>query len=140
MKVLAFGTFDALHIGHLKYLEQAKQIASKGQLYVIVSRDINAEKAKGRTLVHDENERLAIIQSLRFVDVALLGEKENIFDSVKKVNPDIVVLGYDQQPSNDILKEKFIKNDIKAKVVRANPYKETTKKSSKIRKTLKLID
>jgi FAD synthetase len=140
MKVLTFGTFDILHIGHLNYLKQAREIAGVGELHVIVARDINAEKIKAKKLIHDENERLEIISQLKIIDKAILGEKENIFDSVKKINPDIVVLGYDQLPSNEILKEKFKDHEINAKIVRAKPFKDSTSKSSKIRNSLFLVE
>lgn len=140
MKVLAFGTFDILHIGHLNYLKQAKEISKNSKLYVIVSRDQNAEKIKSKKLVHNENERLEIIQNLKMVDTAILGEKKDIFKSVKKINPDIVVLGYDQLPSNEILKQKFLEHKINAKISRAKPFNENKSKSSKIRETLFLIE
>lgn len=140
MKVLAFGTFDILHIGHLNYLKQAREIASSGELHVIVSRDINAEKLKAKKLIHNESERLEIIKQLKIIDKAILGEKDNIFEAVKKINPDIVVLGYDQLPSNEILKEKFNEHEINSKIVRAKPHKDKTSKSSKIRELLFLVE
>lgn len=140
MKVLTFGTFDILHIGHLNYLKQAREIAGNGELHVIVSRDINAEKLKAKKLIHNENERLEIINQLKIIDKAILGEKEDIFEAVRKINPDIVVLGYDQLPSDEILKEKFKEHNINAKIIRAKPFKESTNKSSKIRKSLFLIE
>lgn len=140
MKVLTFGTFDIFHIGHLNYLKQAREIAGKGELHVIVSRDINAEKLKAKKLIHNEDERLEIIKQLRIIDKAILGEKENIFEAVKKINPDIVVLGYDQLPSDEILKEKFSEHKINAKIIRARPHKESSSKSSKIRKSLFLVE
>lgn len=136
MKILTFGTFDILHIGHINYLKQAKKINENAELWVIVSRDINAEKIKQKKLIHNENERLEIIKNLKIVDKAILGEKQNIFKSVKKINPDIVVLGYDQKPINEILEKKFIEQKINAKIIRAKPFKEHKSKSSKIRKVL----
>ncbi len=140
MKILAFGTFDILHIGHLNYLKQAKELHKAAKLHVIISRDINAEKIKGKKLIHNEDERLEIIKNIKFVDYATLGEKEDIFKSVKKIKPDIVVLGYDQLPSNEILKQKFIENNINATIVRAKPFNEHKSKSSKIRESLFLVE
>lgn len=140
MTILAFGTFDVLHIGHIHYLKQARKIAKDDKLIVIVSRDKNAFKFKHKKLIHNENERLEIIQNLRIVDKAILGSKDNIYLSVKRVNPKIVVLGYDQAPSDEILAEKFRKYKISAKIIRARPFEQETKKSSKIKKALLEID
>lgn len=140
MKILTFGTFDILHIGHLNYLKQAKEISKNSKLWVIVSRDQNAEKIKSKKLVHNENERLEIIKNLKLVDRAILGEKKDIFKSVKKINPDVVVLGYDQLPSEETLKQKFLENSINAKIVRAKPFNQHKSKSSKIREALFLIE
>jgi len=47
--VLASGTFDLLHFGHVKYLEEAKKAGGKNaELIVIVARDSTVEKRKGK--------------------------------------------------------------------------------------------
>ena len=55
MRVLAFGTFDHLHPGHIAYLEYAK---SKGDLFVIVARDVNVAHIKGSAPDQPEDERV----------------------------------------------------------------------------------
>jgi FAD synthetase len=72
--VLASGVFDLLHLGHVKFLEEAKQAGGKNtQLVVVIARDRTVEKAKGRRPVMPENQRRALVESLKVVDEAILG-------------------------------------------------------------------
>ena len=137
MVVLAFGTFDVLHIGHINYLKQAKEIAGKEDLFVIVARDENAKKYVHKELIHDEKERLEIIKSLNLVDGVILGEA-NPFEIILKLKPSKIVLGYDQLKNIKELEEYLTKNSLDIKILRANPHKHNEKKSSIIKK--KLLD
>jgi glycerol-3-phosphate cytidylyltransferase len=72
MRVITFGTFDVLHIGHLRILERAREFGDT--LLVGVSTDaLNFEK-KGRLPVYTEVERCEIIRALRCVDEVFLEE------------------------------------------------------------------
>jgi len=99
--VLASGTFDLLHLGHVKYLEEAKKAGGKNaRLVVIVARDSTAEKRKGGKPVMPEEDRRALVESLKVVDEATLGYED--FDMgkvIEKIKPDIIAVGHDQ---NDI--------------------------------------
>jgi FAD synthetase len=92
-KVLVAGTFDLLHPGHIELLRYASTL---GKLYVIVSRDINAERVKRRPLILDENSRLRLVSAVRYVYSARLGSRTDILEPLKEIKPDIVVLGPDQ--------------------------------------------
>ena len=89
-KVMAQGVFDLLHPGHLHYLRESKDLGD--QLVVIIARDSRIEK----DLYFTENERKEMVDALEIVDKALLGSEESIYDTVEKVKPDIITLGYDQ--------------------------------------------
>ncbi len=105
-KVVVGGTFEILHPGHLEFLKFASQF---GDLYVIVSRDENAERFKGRKVVIPQDQRLEIVRSIKYVKDAIIGES-NILEGVKKLSPDIVVLGPDQNGEIESkLKEMGIK-------------------------------
>lgn len=133
LKVLAFGTFDLLHEGHEFYLREAKKLGNK--LAVIVARDLNVWRAKGYLPKQGEKERLRAVKKLKFVNRALLGDEEyeNKYRLVKKINPDIIALGYDQRPSDEFLRSELHKLHLEPKIVRISPYKPETHKSSKIR-------
>jgi FAD synthetase len=131
-KVMAFGSFDMLHKGHEAYLKEAKSYGD--YLIVIVARDESIIRFKGRKPKNDENSRLGQIKKLDFVDEAVLGRNGNIFDVLEEYSPDVICLGYDQKTvEEEKLREELEKRNLKAKIVRAKPYKEDIYKSSKLK-------
>lgn len=92
--VLAAGVFDILHLGHIHFLAHAKSLGDR--LVVVVGSDQIARKA-GKRPVHNEKERLAMIQAIGVVDKAVVGNRKDMLATLKKINPDIVFLGYDQK-------------------------------------------
>jgi FAD synthetase len=131
-KVMAFGSFDMLHKGHEAYLKEAKSYGD--YLIVIVARDESIIRFKGRKPKNDENSRLGQIKKLDFVDEAVLGSNGNIFDVLEEYSPDVICLGYDQKTvEEEKLREELEKRNLKAKIVRAKPYKEDIYKSSKLK-------
>ncbi len=133
IKVLAFGTFDLLHEGHGFYLREAKKLG--GKLVVIVARDLNVWRAKGYLPRQSEKERLKAVKKLKFVNRALLGDEEyeSRYRLVKKINPDIIALGYDQRPSDEFLRSELRKLHLSPEIVRIAPYRPEMHKTSKIR-------
>jgi len=121
--VMAFGTFDCLHPGHLAYLEQARRQGDK--LTVVVARDVNVARIKGKVPRQNENIRLAGVKELDIVDKALLGSEKDKLRVVEENQPDIVALGYDQQVDVKVLEKRF-----NGEVVRLRAYKPEKYKSS----------
>lgn len=133
-KVMVFGAFDILHQGHEYFLKKSKE---KGEyLIVIVGRDLTIKKVKGNLPYKKEKDRLKNILNLKFVDKAELGNKDDIFKPIKKHNPNIICLGYDQKHFIDIMKEKINELKIKPKIYRIKPFKKETYKSSIIKKKI----
>ena len=129
---MAFGSFDILHEGHKHYLKEAKSYGD--YLIVVVARDENIIKFKGRKPRIDENHRLNKIKKLDFVDEAVLGDKDDILKVLDEFKPDVICLGYDQKTINEgKLRLELKKRNLKAEVIRAKPYKEHVYKSSKLR-------
>ena len=104
--VLAGGVFDIIHPGHIHTLNAAKALG--GVLVVAVATDKTAEKMKKRSPLHNQELRRELVSSLSMVDKAIVGHEDDIFQTVKEVNPDIIVLGYDQ-----VHQEKFISDGCK---------------------------
>lgn len=126
-KVLVAGTFDIFHLGHLCFLKEAKK---EGDKLVVV---IGNNKIKEKELVHTQKERAELIKNLKIVDEIVMG-KSKIIESIKKVKPDIVCVGYDQLIPEEI--EKYCKeNKIKIKRIKKT-YKPTKCKSSILRKKI----
>lgn len=118
-RVLATGTFDILHPGHVLYLQKAKELGE--ELYVIVSRDAMVHH-KPKPII-PEDQRLKIIQALKVVDNARLGSERDIFEPLYEIKPDIIALGFDQHFDEKTLKEQLMKRQIDAEVIRL-PYED----------------
>lgn len=114
IRVLATGTFDLLHPGHLMYLEQSKALGD--ELVVIVARDANV-RHKPRPIIPQE-QRLLMISALKMVDRAILGSELDMFSPIVELKPDIITLGYDQHFDSVLLKEELAVRGIDAQVVR----------------------
>jgi len=114
-KVLVAGTFEIIHPGHIELLRKAWE---KGRVYVVVSRDVNAEKFKKRRIIIPENQRLSVISAIKYVHRAILGDENDILKPLEVIKPDIILLGPDQWVSEDWLKQELRKRGISAKVER----------------------
>ncbi len=133
-RVLAFGTFDVLHPGHLYYLRRAKALGN--ELWVVVARDSTVQKLKGFKTVYSENERLALVSALKYVDFAFLGDKKDMWKSVVRAKPQIIALGHDHRISKHHHFEKFHELEIKPRLVRIPSFNHHKYKSSKIKKRI----
>lgn len=130
-KVLAFGTFDVLHKGHIHFLKKAKE---RGSLTVVVGRDKTVKEVKGKRPLNNEKKRLNKIKNLNFVDKAVLGNLKDKYKIIEKVRPSIICLGYDQNSFTKNLRKELGKRKIKAKIIRLKAYKKHLYKSSKFNK------
>lgn len=99
--VMAQGTFDVVHPGHIHYLEKSAEMGD--ELVVVIARDSRARERKN--LVFHEDERREIIESLEAVDKAVLGSEEDIYTTVEEISPDIITLGHDQHHSIDEVRD-----------------------------------
>ncbi len=131
--VMASGSFDFIHKGHLHYLSQAKKHGDK--LIVVIARDSNIIKFKAKKPKYNEKKRLEHVKQLEMVDEAVLGHEENIFDIINEIKPDVICLGYDQRTSEEKLKDELKKRNINAEVVRISAFKPEVYKSSKLKKS-----
>ncbi len=117
-RVVATGTFDLLHPGHIFYLEESGKLGD--ELHVIVARDENV-RHKPKPVIPEE-QRLRMVQSLRAVDYARLGSTGDIFEPIREIRPDIITLGFNQFFKEDRLKAELEENGINAEVIRIPGY------------------
>ncbi len=101
-RVLVAGSFELLHPGHIHLLRRAWEL---GRVYVVVSRDSNFERFKGRRPVVGEKDRLTVVENVRYVSKAVLGDEEDFLKPLEELKPDIVLLGPDQWISPGELKK-----------------------------------
>jgi FAD synthetase len=130
--VLASGVFDLLHLGHVKFLEEAKKAGGKNAvLLVIVARDSTVQKTKGRKPVMPENQRRALVEALQVVDEAVLGlEDFDIGEVIERVKPDVIALGYDQADMEGRVREYVDEHGLGVKIVRVGKFEEDKLSSS----------
>ena len=130
--VLASGVFDLLHLGHVKFLEEAKKACGKrAELIVIVARDATVEKRKGKKPVMPENQRRALVESLKVVDEAILGYEEfSIGKVIEKIKPDIIVVGHDQDGMEKTVRKYIEENHLPIKIVKIGKFGEDELDSS----------
>ncbi|MGP8329998.1 MAG: adenylyltransferase/cytidyltransferase family protein [Methanosarcinaceae archaeon] len=113
-RVLATGTFDLLHPGHILYLSEARALGD--HLYVIIARD-SMIKHKPKPII-PEKQRFIMVNALTIVDRAVLGSENDMFKPLKDIKPDIVAIGYDQNYDIEELETNLKEHGFDAKVVR----------------------
>lgn len=96
--VFTNGCFDLLHIGHVRYLEEAAKLGDV--LIVGINTDASVKKLKGPTRpIQNENDRAEILASLRSVTHTILFDEETPYNLIKSITPDVLVKGGDWAPN-----------------------------------------
>jgi len=137
--VLASGVFDLVHYGHIRFIEEAKKLGGENsRLVVIVARDRTVERLKGRRPIIPEDQRRAVVESLKPVDEAILGYEDlSLEDTVMKVRPDIIAVGYDQHDIERQVKDLVREKELNIRVVRIGKFgQEDLDSSSKIKRKI----
>lgn len=127
------GVYDMLHIGHLRYLCEAK---SKGDILVIgVDTDEYTKKRKGPTRpIVPERERLEMLAGLRCIDILTVRRSKDDPDLILKVvQPDVLIVSSTTSDVGDEKKKRMSKYCGKIVVLEAQSAVSTT---SRIRKLL----
>ncbi|MFC2143366.1 adenylyltransferase/cytidyltransferase family protein [Candidatus Aenigmatarchaeota archaeon] len=114
MKILLGGKFNRLHPGHIHLFEQAKKLGD--ELIVVIAHDSNNKKDCAEPAIDRKN----MLDKISIIDKVIIGSEQKFADILRKQNPDIIVLGYDQSlPPNT---EEIILR-AKIKVVKMGKYK-----------------
>jgi len=130
-KIFISGCFDILHTGHLRLLHKANSLGNK--IYLGIDSDKRVKKSKGFDRpINNEKDRLNMIQNLRMVKSAkIFHSDQGLINLIKKIKPDILMLGADWK------NKKIIGKDLVKKIVffkRINKY-SSTKIINKIKKS-----
>jgi len=133
--VLVGGVYDILHLGHLAVLAEAKTHGDV--LVVVVATDVTVETLKGRRPVFPEEDRRALVDSLKPVDAAILGYEDvgmGYEQVIEDVKPNVIALGYDQDSLAHTITEIVKKKNLKIEIVRLSKFdREKYLSSSAIR-------
>jgi D-beta-D-heptose 7-phosphate kinase/D-beta-D-heptose 1-phosphate adenosyltransferase len=94
MRVWVNGTFDVLHIGHLRLIQYAN---SFGDVRVGIDKDIRVKELKGDDRpINNWFDRIEMMRSIKYVDsVVGFSTDEELRNEIKKWNPDIMIVGSD---------------------------------------------
>jgi len=114
--VLAGGVFDIIHPGHIHTLNAAKALGDV--LVVAIATDKTAQKMKKRQPLHNQELRRELVSCLSMVDKAIVGHEDDIFETVKAIKPDIIVLGYDQVHQNQFISDGCKRINLDVEIVR----------------------
>ncbi len=102
-KVITYGTFDLLHVGHINLLRRAK--AQGDNLIVVVSSD-ECNAGKGKKAYHSYESRKQILEAIKYVDEVLPEYTwEQKIDDVVNNDVDVFVMGDDWEGKFDFLKD-----------------------------------
>jgi FAD synthetase len=119
-RVVATGTFDILHPGHLYYLEESKKMGD--ELWVIVARDANV-KHKPSPIIPEEH-RLQMVAALKPVDHAILGDKMDMFLPIQEIQPDVITIGFNQHFDERTLHLQLTERGLGPEIVRIGKYED----------------
>ena len=119
-RVVATGTFDILHPGHLYYLEESKKLG--GELWVIVARDANV-RHKPRPIIPEEH-RLQMVAALKPVTHAILGDKTDMFRPIQEIQPAIITIGFNQHFDEAKLHQQLSERGLAPEIIRIGKYED----------------
>ncbi len=129
-RVMASGVFDIVHPGHVAYLEEARSFGD--ELVVVVACDATVRRRKHEP-VTPERMRALIVGALKPVDRVVIGGEGDIFDSVRQIGPDVIVLGYDQDFDEAELESQLAERGLGGvRVVRASECTDDLNASRRI--------
>ena len=114
--VIAQGTFDLLHPGHVHYLEEAAKLGDR--LCVIVARRTNVDHKAPP--ICDGRQRRDVVAALGAVDEAILGDEEDIFTPIEELEPDVIALGHDQHHDDAAIEGELRRRGIDCTVCRVD--------------------
>ena len=129
--VFTNGCFDILHVGHVKYLKQARRLGDVLIVGLNSDRSVSAIKP-GRPLNPEKN-RAEVLAALTAVDYVVVFHETTPYSLIKVVKPDILVKGGDWK------KEEIIGSDI-AKETYSLPYIKGVSTTGIIEKILSMRD
>ena len=129
---MVFGTFDILHPGHLNFFKKARKYGT--ELSVVIARDKTVKHIKGRFPKNREQKRKKNLLKMPYVDKVHLGFLRDKYRIIEKIKPHYIVLGYDQEPFTDNLRQELRRRRLRARIIRLErPYKHHRYKSSLLR-------
>lgn len=129
---MVFGTFDGLHPGHESLFAQAREHGD--WVIVVVARDRTVQEVKGRPPLRDEADRIAALLGHELVNDVVLGYEEDKMQVIHDHDPQVILLGYDQETYVEKVLELHDGGERNFVIVWAKPFYPHIYKSSIIDK------
>ncbi len=103
-RVITFGTYDLLHIGHINILKRARALGD--HLVAGVSTDALNLSKKAKKSVYNESDRAEIVRSIKYVDEVFFEDSLELKrEYIQKFNADVLVMGNDWEGKFDFCKD-----------------------------------
>lgn len=126
---LVFGTFDGLHEGHLAFLRQAREHCDK--LVASVPKDELVEQFKSKRPLHTFDNRVSTLLKCGLVDKVFPSDSSpGNYTILQELNPDIILLGYDQSHLKNSLMDFLTEHKLSIELKELSPFKPDQFKSS----------
>ena len=109
MKIIVNGSFDIVHLGHIRLLQYAKCFPS-AYVYVLIDSDRRIKELKGNDRpINSQHERLVLLSELKSVDrVDTFDTDEELVNLIRNYDPDIMIKGSDYR-NKPIIGAEFCK-------------------------------
>jgi rfaE bifunctional protein nucleotidyltransferase chain/domain len=131
--VFTNGCFDLLHLGHVDYLQKARNIG--GRLVVGLNTDDSVSRFKGKDRpIQDQNSRAIIMASLQFVDMVVFFDEDTPLNLITELGPDVLVKGSDYLAENIVGAEVVKRNGGEVKTIEFVPGYSTSRIIDRIKK------
>lgn len=130
--VFTNGCFDILHIGHIRYLQEAAKL---GDILVLgLNSDASVSRLKGpERPINSEQDRAELLCALEFIDYVVVFEEDTPYELIKKIQPDVLVKGGDYAPEQVVGKDIVESRGGKLVLIPFVEGKSTTNIINKIR-------
>jgi len=130
--VFTNGCFDILHLGHVDYLEKARNLGDKLVLGLNTDDSVSRFKGPARP-IQDENSRAHIVASLQFIDLVVFFDQDTPLELISALLPDILVKGSDYLAENIVGADVVKKNGGEVKTIEFVPGYSTSRIVEKIK-------
>jgi len=132
--VFTNGCFDLLHLGHVDYLENARNLGER--LVIGLNSDSSVSRFKGpERPLQDQNSRARVLAALQFVDLVVFFNEDTPLELISKLLPNVLVKGSDYLAENIVGADVVKKNGGVVKTIDFVPGYSTTRIVEKIKKS-----
>jgi D-beta-D-heptose 7-phosphate kinase/D-beta-D-heptose 1-phosphate adenosyltransferase len=110
--VFTNGCFDIIHIGHIRYLMEAKRL---GDILIVgLNSDLSVKRLKKNRPINPQSHRAEVLSAIEYVDYVTIFDQDTPYELIKLLLPDILVKGGDWK------KEDIVGSDLVPEVYSLN--------------------